>query len=883
MYRKTPLTCRGAVASVAAVAALSAFAGQDVGTAEITIGVNGGKPDVRLVGSFPLKPLTPYRIEFEAMRPDGTGGTVCVGLPSLNLGLPLKGTWKSYTNIVASASDVGGGAGKPLRLTSWDVPCDVLVRNWRVTELAAIHAAEGALTLGEGELLLGNRYSFRDAPESVRHNHSRPLAKWKGASLNEDRYPFWTPGGEIVWRHDVGGRKFLSGNVSFSERYSSGGKVLASVSNDGEKWIDIGSVTCTNTLSHADIPQSPFPCETLFVRLKCVEGGVQISSYSLDAEVDGEPMFAIGATRYVEADRADAAEPPPFTTPEYYRTDYGELLPGSDDGLAVWRASSGWKIPKNRPVPTDHADGIEVGLAANETEAIQLVLTPSAAFRNVAVTIEIPSLSVEVLREVYLHVDDPVDSTAVRADYPDPLPPLAAGMEILAGENCPFWIRVKAPKGTPPGVYRGIAVVRGERVGEYGGRFEKRIPISATIFGFELPDTMTCRTLFGFGDGFVSLYHGLAAKEDRLRVIGEYMRLMSDYHLSPYYSATYGRKKWSVEWNGDEPVFDWGEWDEGVEEGFSKYNFNAHCIITGLGIGHSDCDNKAVPQIGGVKEGDPRYGIRLARLLKGVQDHIEEKGWLDRTYIYAFDEPPQKFVPYVTNGLAKLERHAPKLRRFVVSPCRKELVGGVQTWCCLPPQMESALARERRELGDDFWLYVCTVPRAPYATEFIDHPGVELRTWLWQAWGEKATGVLVWHSNLWNEKAVYPDKTHPQNPYVDPQSWTWTKKTWGNGDGRFLYPPESVFEDVSARDTKLNPGPNFDKPVGSTRAEMLRDGIEDYEYFAILQKLDPQNPLLAVPAEVSRSLSDFSKSPAPLEAHRMRVAREIERLRRKRK
>ena len=66
--------------------------------------------------------------------------------------------------------------------------------------------------------------------------------------------------------------------------------------------------------------------------------------------------------------------------------------------------------------------------------------------------------------------------------------------------------------------------------------------------------------------------------------------------------------------------------------------------------------------------------------------------------------------------------------------------------------------------------------------------------------------------------------------------------------------------------------------MGSIRAEMLRDGIEDYEYFAILRKLDPQNPLLAVPAEVSRSLSDFSKSPAPLEAHRMRVAREIERL-----
>ena len=60
---------------------------------------------------------------------------------------------------------------------------------------------------------------------------------------------------------------------------------------------------------------------------------------------------------------------------------------------------------------------------------------------------------------------------------------------------------------------------------------------------------------------------------------------------------------------------------------------------------------------------------------------------------------------------------------------------------------------------------------------------------------------------------------------------------------------------------------------------MLRDGIEDYEYLAMLKRLDPANPLLKVPESVSKSLSDFSKSPAGIEAHRMKLAREIERLR----
>ena len=62
------------------------------------------------------------------------------------------------------------------------------------------------------------------------------------------------------------------------------------------------------------------------------------------------------------------------------------------------------------------------------------------------------------------------------------------------------------------------------------------------------------------------------------------------------------------------------------------------------------------------------------------------------------------------------------------------------------------------------------------------------------------------------------------------------------------------------------------------RLEILRDGIEDYEYFAILSRLDPKNPLLEVPAEVSESLVRFTVRPEPIKAHRRKMAREIERL-----
>lgn len=66
-----------------------------------------------------------------------------------------------------------------------------------------------------------------------------------------------------------------------------------------------------------------------------------------------------------------------------------------------------------------------------------------------------------------------------------------------------------------------------------------------------------------------------------------------------------------------------------------------------------------------------------------------------------------------------------------------------------------------------------------------------------------------------------------------------------------------------------------DVPVETIRLEYVRDGLEDFEYFAILKKLDPANPLLKVPPEVSASRTEFSIDPVHMERHRTKLAREI--------
>ena len=174
-------------------------------------------------------------------------------------------------------------------------------------------------------------------------------------------------------------------------------------------------------------------------------------------------------------------------------------------------------------------------------------------------------------------------------------------------------------------------------------------------------------------------------------------------------------------------------------------------------------------------------------------------------------------------------------------------------------------------------------------TEFIDHPGSEMRLWLWQTWGENVQGVLIWTTTWWTSGNAYPD--YPQNPYEDAMSWVSAgkmkrgeKRPWGNGDGRFLYPP------LAAANGKPS-APVLDAPVDSYRLELLRDGIEDYEYFAMLKRLLAKKgaslpaadraryeALLAVPKEVYTSMTEFATDPATMESHRERLARAIETL-----
>ncbi|HIJ73327.1 MAG TPA: DUF4091 domain-containing protein, partial [Candidatus Hydrogenedentes bacterium] len=553
----------------------------------------------------------------------------------------------------------------------------------------------------------------------------------------------------------------------------------------------------------------------------------------------------------------------------------------------------------DRPLPTTRGNGILMRLAGNEAEAAQLVLRPSRPLGNFSAACNglagpdgaiIPAEATQVLRVRYVPVAFPTDTTGVAAPWPDPLPPFRGPIDVPAGENQPLWIRVTTPKNLPGGLYKGAVELRADG-------YSASVPIEVRVYNFSLPDRMTCETAFGLSPGNVFRYHGLTTRDQQRLVLDKYLENMSAHHISPYDPAPldHFRVIWPEVRPGEstdaaslEVQFDWTAWDAAMEKAFDEYHFNTYRTPT-VGTNFGRQSRQRTPSIQGFRKGAPEYKTLFYNYHHGLQEHLREKGWLDYAYFYWFDEPEPEDYPIVMEGFRMLREAAPEIRRMLTEQVEPELVGGPNLWCPYTRPYNHERAEARRQHGDQFWWYVCTVPKAPYCGLFIDHPATEMRVWLWQTWQRNIDGILVWETTYWTSPTAYPD--HPQNPYEDPMGWVsagerakGVRTPWGNGDGRFMYPPEAAADARPA-------GPVLDGPVDSIRFEMLRDGIEDYEYLAILKRLLNERggelsarkrrkyeALLEVPPEITSDMVTFAKDPAPIEKQRRKIAKTIEAL-----
>lgn len=95
----------------------------------------------------------------------------------------------------------------------------------------------------------------------------------------------------------------------------------------------------------------------------------------------------------------------------------------------------------------------------------------------------------------------------------------------------------------------------------------------------------------------------------------------------------------------------------------------------------------------------------------------------------------------------------------------------------------------------------------------------ELRVWSPKVWWMGARGMATWATTLWWKER---DSLDIENPWKNPFT------PWGNGVLAYFYPPHPKGTELPQKDLSIVP---------SLRMVLTRDGIEDYEYAAMLQRL----------------------------------------------
>jgi hypothetical protein len=130
------------------------------------------------------------------------------------------------------------------------------------------------------------------------------------------------------------------------------------------------------------------------------------------------------------------------------------------------------------------------------------------------------------------------------------------------------------------------------------------------------------------------------------------------------------------------------------------------------------------------------------------------------------------------------------------------------------------------------------------------------------------SGILYWALNFWSQT---PNPWLNANTFIS--GFECSDGYILNGEGSLLYPGNYVKEFTGQ--------PNVDGPVSSIRFELLREGIEDYEYLSLLKDLGDEKYADSLTKNMVIDVRAFSRNINELYTTRKEMATKLEQLSKK--
>ena len=527
-------------------------------------------------------------------------------------------------------------------------------------------------------------------------------------------------------------------------------------------------------------------------------------------------------------------------------TEQAAAPPGGNADYRLGVASSLRKIFQDEAAAVQHLPGAAaISAAGRESEAFQIAITPlTKDLEGVTVDLEdlvdgktghrLEGRNLTWRLVGFVQTKKPYYQVERVGWWPDPLLPVKS-FTARRGAVTPVWITASVPPGTPAGTYSGrVTVVPGNAP-------RASVDLRLRVWDFDLPVTGSLKTAFNFYPARMQQWHPRRpgeAFEAWQRRMGQ---LEQDYYLSML------RHRISPVLYADPLGGDFNR----VLDPLLRHGLTAFAIGP-YGAAHEDWP------LG------PEAEAKIVQRYRSAARVLRQKGLLDRAYIYTWDEP-KVGVPEMAQVTALVHRADPQLKNLVTfyfpfQPAENPTwTKDVDIWVPRVNRYEPALYQPLQKAGKDVWLYVAGVSE-PFPTLVLDFPAMAYRIIPWMLWKHQITGLLYWCVNFWRVNPWHDTMTYPDQ----------------NGNGSLFYPGE-------------------EGPVETIRLEVLRDGIEDYEYFALLNRLVSSLPgdgrcgdpaglrraaasILAVGPEIVRNLGEYTEDPRALMARREKLGEALEHL-----
>lgn len=537
-----------------------------------------------------------------------------------------------------------------------------------------------------------------------------------------------------------------------------------------------------------------------------------------------------------------------------YKTSYGE----------VWSAPNTVKVSKDA---IDFSDKREPKLfyqaVKNEYESAQLLITAEKNITGFELYVSDLRSDKHVLAasniEVYVQKANYFHDHMYYGDgsLPDALIPMGvagayAENRIVAGQNGGLWVTIYIPKDIEAGIYEGTFLLALD--GEVGKELIE-IPVSAEIIGYTLSDDITARTLFSW-------------RYDRVAT-GE---LNGSHEMMEYYYNFFKKYRISLQalptatLNG-----------EAFVEMVDKYYDELTSYTLLATVGEISTDMLRYPNV--AKE----------QVLAIAARSTAERNLFDKAMTYILDEPPLSkpegrfaIIQSITGLNAILQECVEDIEKdnsglyeqFKQIENWKQSILGIKNiipmdsfdWLyenedsdeaqeilrllnCMCPQFwnigddaEGRLKAICEKYHLELWWYGCMGPQHPHPNYHIgDKSLLSPRTVSWLQRMHKVSGNLYW------DAAAYTDEAKEvRNEYINvyEEPYRITNVQWPAGDGFLAYPGAAY---------------GVYGPLPSLRLMAIRDGMEEYEIVAEVERLYTELATVDKTISVSEKMDEFYK------------------------